>query len=48
VTIVVGYPPNRKGKAALNLGALLSRSSGEDLVVCVVAPSAPKEVQRTS
>ena len=40
VTIVVGYPPNRKGKAALNLGALLSRSSGEDLVVCVVAPSA--------
>jgi nucleotide-binding universal stress UspA family protein len=39
VTIVVGYPPNRKGKAALNLGALLSRSSGEDLVVCVVAPS---------
>jgi nucleotide-binding universal stress UspA family protein len=38
VTIVVGYPPNRKGKAALNLGALLSRSSGEDLVVCVVAP----------
>ena len=40
MTIVVGYPPNRKGKAALNLGALLSRSSGEDLVVCVVAPSA--------
>jgi len=39
VTIVVGYPPNRKGKAALNLGALLSRSSGEDLVVCIVAPS---------
>lgn len=39
MTIVVGYPPNRKGKAALNLGALLSRSSGEDLVVCVVAPS---------
>jgi nucleotide-binding universal stress UspA family protein len=38
VTIVVGYPPNRKGKAALNLGALLSRSSGEDVVVCTVAP----------
>jgi nucleotide-binding universal stress UspA family protein len=38
VTIVVGYPPNRKGKAALNLAALLSRSSGEDLVVCTVAP----------
>jgi nucleotide-binding universal stress UspA family protein len=39
VTIIVGYPPNRKGKAALNLGALLSRSSGEELVVCTVAPS---------
>jgi nucleotide-binding universal stress UspA family protein len=38
VTIVVGYPPNRKGKAALNLAALLSRSGGEDLVVCTVAP----------
>jgi nucleotide-binding universal stress UspA family protein len=38
VTIVVGYPPNRKGKAALNLAALLCRSSGEDLVVCTVAP----------
>jgi nucleotide-binding universal stress UspA family protein len=38
VTIVVGYPPNRKGKAVLNLAALLSRSSGEDLVVCIVAP----------
>jgi nucleotide-binding universal stress UspA family protein len=38
VTIVVGYPPNRKGTAVLNLAALLSRSSGEDLVVCVVAP----------
>ncbi|MDX1887897.1 universal stress protein [Mycolicibacterium sp. 120270] len=38
MTIIVGYPPNRKGKAALNLGALLSRSSGEDLVVCTVAP----------
>ncbi len=38
MTIVVGYPPNRKGKAALNLGALLSRSSGESLVVCTVTP----------
>ncbi|HEV7853166.1 MAG TPA: universal stress protein [Mycobacterium sp.] len=38
MTIVVGYPPNRKGKAVLNLAALLSRSSGEDLVVCIVAP----------
>jgi nucleotide-binding universal stress UspA family protein len=38
VTIVVGYPPNRKGKAVLNLAALLARSSGEDLAVSVVAP----------
>jgi nucleotide-binding universal stress UspA family protein len=38
VTIVVGYPPNRKGKAVLNLAALVARSSGEDLAVCVVAP----------
>jgi nucleotide-binding universal stress UspA family protein len=38
VTIIVGYPPNRKGKAVLNLAALLSRSSGEDLVVCTVTP----------
>ena len=38
MTIVVGYPPNRKGKAVLNLAALLARSSGEDLAVCVVAP----------
>jgi nucleotide-binding universal stress UspA family protein len=39
VTIVVGYPPNRRGKAVLSLAALLARSSGEDLVVCTVAPS---------
>lgn len=38
MTIVVGYPPNRKGKAILNLAALLARSSGQDLAVCVVAP----------
>ncbi len=38
MTIVVGYPPNRKGKAVLNLAALLARSVGEDLAVCVVAP----------
>ncbi len=38
MTIVVGYPANRKGKAVLNLAALLSRSSGEDLAVCIVAP----------
>jgi nucleotide-binding universal stress UspA family protein len=39
VTIVAGYPPNRRGKAVLSLAALLARSSGEDLVVCIVAPT---------
>jgi nucleotide-binding universal stress UspA family protein len=39
VTIVVGYPPNRRGKAVLNLAALLARSSGEELVVSIVAPT---------
>ena len=40
MTIVVGYPPNRRGKAVLNLATLLARSSGEDIVVCVVAHTA--------
>jgi nucleotide-binding universal stress UspA family protein len=39
VTIVVGYPPNRRGKAVLSLAALLARSSGEDLVVSIVVPT---------
>ena len=39
MTIVVGYPPNRRGRAVLNLAALLAHSSGEDVVVCIVAPS---------
>ena len=32
--------PNRRGKAVLNLATLLARSSGEDIVVCVVAHTA--------
>jgi nucleotide-binding universal stress UspA family protein len=39
VTIVVGYPPNRRGKALLSLAALLARSSGEELVVTIVVPT---------
>ena len=39
MTILVGYPPNKRGRAVLSLAALLSRSSGEDLVVCTVIPT---------
>jgi len=39
VTIVVGYPPNRRDKSVLSLAALLARSSGEDIVVSTVAPT---------
>jgi len=37
MTILVGYPTNRRAKAVLSLGAMLARSSGEDVVVCIVA-----------
>jgi nucleotide-binding universal stress UspA family protein len=37
MTILVGYPTNRRAKAVLSLGAMLARSSGEDVVVCTVA-----------
>jgi nucleotide-binding universal stress UspA family protein len=39
VTILVGYPPNKKGKSVLGLAAMLARSSGENLVVCTVVPA---------
>ena len=39
MTILVGYPPNRRGKAVLGLAAMLARSSGENLVVCTVVPA---------
>ena len=38
MTFVAGYAPDERGSAALHLGALLARSSGEDLVVGVVVP----------
>ncbi|WP_347352813.1 universal stress protein [Intrasporangium sp.] len=39
MTIVVGVAPNQRGHAALNLAAVLARSSGEPLVVCAVIPT---------
>ena len=37
--ILVGYPPNKRGKAVLGLAAMLARASGENLVVCTVVPA---------
>ena len=39
ITILVGYPPNKRGKAVLGLAAMLARASGENLVVCTVVPA---------
>lgn len=39
MTILVGYPPNRRAKGVLSLAGMLARSSGEDVVVCTVIPS---------
>lgn len=36
--MLVGYPLNGRGRNVLNLGAMLARSTGEDLVVCAVVP----------
>jgi nucleotide-binding universal stress UspA family protein len=38
VTILVGYPTNRRAKAVLSLAGMLARSNGEDVVVCTVLP----------
>jgi nucleotide-binding universal stress UspA family protein len=38
VTILVGYPTNRRAKAVLNLAGMLARSSGDDVVVCTALP----------
>ena len=40
MTVVLGLPLGERATAALELGALLARSSGTDLVVCAVAPAA--------
>ena len=39
MTILVGYPINRRAKAVLSLAGMLARSSGEDLLVCTVVPA---------
>lgn len=39
MTVLVGYPPNHQATDALHLGAALARSTGENLVVCAVAPA---------
>ncbi|RYU09684.1 universal stress protein [Nocardioides iriomotensis] len=39
MTIIVGYATDERGGAALNLGVMLARSSGEDLLVTCVVPA---------
>jgi hypothetical protein len=48
MTIVVGYPTNRRAKAVLSLAGMLARSSGEDVVVCAVVwnPEVPGMVRK--
>ena len=39
MTIVVGFPPQGRERAALNLAATLARSAGDELLVCTVVPA---------
>jgi len=39
MTMIVGYGPDERGKAALHLAGLLARSAGDDLVVAAVVPA---------
>lgn len=39
MTIIVGYATDERGGAALNLGVMLARSSGDDLLVTCVVPA---------
>ena len=39
MTMIVGYPPDRRGRAALELAGMLARSAGDDLVVACVVPA---------
>jgi nucleotide-binding universal stress UspA family protein len=39
MTMIVGYGPGERGKAALHLAAMLARSAGDDLVVAAVVPA---------
>ena len=36
MTLLVGYPTNRRAKAVLSMAAMLARSSGQEVVVCTV------------
>jgi nucleotide-binding universal stress UspA family protein len=39
VTVVVGVSPDRRGRPALHLAALLARSAEDDLVLCTIVPT---------
>ena len=39
MTMVVGVTPDRRGRPALHLAALLARSADDDLVLCTVIPT---------
>lgn len=39
MTMIVGYAPDERGKAALHLAAMLARSADDDLVVTSVVPA---------
>lgn len=39
MTVLVGYAPDERGRAGLELAAMLARSAGDDLVVCTVVPA---------
>jgi nucleotide-binding universal stress UspA family protein len=39
MTMIVGYAPDERGKSAVHLAAILSRASGDDVVVCAVVPA---------
>jgi nucleotide-binding universal stress UspA family protein len=38
--MVVGYAPDGRGRAVLHLACMLSRSGGDDVVLCAVVPAA--------
>jgi nucleotide-binding universal stress UspA family protein len=38
MTIVVGIPPEKRGRAAVHLAAILARSAGDDLILGAVVP----------
>ena len=38
MSVVIGLPRDERAPAAMQLGGLLARSLGEDVVVCTVVP----------